>query len=63
MDNNKHCVTCEHYRMNRKLEYYNFPYCDLNDREISFNDRNGWDRMRWCPLKEDPNDRQKQSDC
>ena len=44
------CCKCEHYEMDRHLEYYNFPFCKKNGKEIKFGTENGWDRMKWCPL-------------
>ena len=47
------CYSCEHFQMDRHLEYYNYPYCGKNGHEIKFGSENGQDRMKWCPLLTD----------
>ena len=44
------CWGCEYIEMDRHLEYYNYPYCTKNGKEIHFCADEGWDRMKWCPL-------------
>ena len=44
------CGKCPHMQMDRHLQYYPYPYCDVNGKEIHFSLKDGWDRMKWCPL-------------
>ena len=50
------CTQCSCIRISHRLEYYPIFYCKLNGQEINFDSENGWDRMSWCPMKEEKND-------
>ena len=50
------CFECPYCGIDRKLEYYPFYVCKKNGKEIHFCAENGWDKMKWCPMKEDEKD-------
>lgn len=47
------CFSCKNCHYNHDLQYY--PYCEClkNGKEIHFSDKNGWEKMVWCPLDEE----------
>lgn len=47
------CYECEHCKEREKTSYMHFRECDLTGRMIFFGYDNGWERMKWCPLKEE----------
>ena len=44
------CSQCPHCQIQGDSGYYPYLRCDVNMREVSFNEKNGWERMIWCPL-------------
>ena len=50
MEHYERCEKCPYKDMDRHLEYYNYPYCRKNGREISYCEKYGWHKMNWCPL-------------
>lgn len=52
----KRCYECEHFCIDRSLQYYNIFKCRKSGNEIRFGSENGWDRMKWCPIAEDKKD-------
>lgn len=52
-DNPTRCVECSCMICSSRLQYYPVLYCKINGREINFNAREGWDKMKWCPLEQE----------
>ena len=44
------CDQCPHCQIQGDSGYYPHLLCIISLREVSFNEKNGWERMRWCPL-------------
>lgn len=53
--NDTRCMNCPYIGYNTRLQYYPNYYCKINGREVHFCEKEGWDRMEWCPLKEEKN--------
>ena len=55
MNDNKptRCMECTHIRYSSKLQYYPHWYCKIAGEEVHFCEKNGQDRMKWCPLDKD----------
>ena len=44
------CCQCEFCQIEGDGGYYPHLRCMKNMQEISFNNENGWEVMKWCPI-------------
>ena len=51
------CSQCPYCEIQADSGYYPYLRCNRNMREVCFNEKNGWEKMVWCPLgKEEKTD-------
>lgn len=49
----RRCFECPFIGYNNRLAYYPNYYCKINGQEIQFSEKFGWERMAWCPERND----------